>query len=790
MTIQLLTRQSMKQLFLLTIGSIFFISFSAHAQYSISGSIVDGESGDAVSYANVALYAEGEESVAKGAISDDQGNFVLNSVPEGSYRLAIRFVGYAPSITQDISLDQNLDLGVVEMAKKSTELDAVVVEGAEVKQPVETNLEGMTIRPEQNISNLGGSVLDVMRNTPSVSVGQDGGIALRGSGSTNILINGRNSAIANDLSQIPASAIKNIDIINNPNAKYDAAGTGGVVNIKLKQGQDLGTHGNAEFTLGSRMRTNASLRLSHQNERLNVYGSYNYRSFPSVATANSVRETFGENGTRLLQNRDVERKDFSHTANYGLDYYFGRNILTYEGVFEAEVEEDTETTTSRRFGANNELNLFTARDNLETEDNYTLDNSLIYERTFDDPGREFRTLISYSYRDEIETQTAANQSLEENGAPTEDPADRQRASTDELSQIGVFQTDYVHPFSEGNKLEAGLKATMRDLNTDFDFDDYDNDTQQWLDNADVSNHFLYQEQVFAAYAIYSHSFEKIDLSGGVRLEQTIIDTELRNTGEKNNQDYLDPFPSFSALYRFAEDQSFKFTYSRRIDRPGSWRLNPFRDIADTLNVRYGNPNLQPEYIQSLEFGHKVSFNKLDLTSTVFYRRTNGLVDYVVSVTDDGVSERRPENLTSGTTYGIELINTTELTPWWDINVSYSLFRSIIDGTNLDASYSNDALAWNAKLVSNFALPGKVDLQFTGNYEAPEAEAQGFDDARYYLDASIQRSFLEDRGRVSLSVRDIFNTYQFGSETRTEEFRQYFVYKRNSRIALLTLGYKF
>ena len=474
-----------------------------------------------------------------------------------------------------------------------------------------------------------------------------------------------------------------------------------------------------------------------------------------------------------------------------MDYYFNRSKLSYEGVFESEGEEDSEITTSERFDTDTgNRTLYNVRDNLETEDNYTLDNTLIYERVFDQEGREFRALASYSYRDEIERQDAATQSLDDDGTRSETPADRQRASTDELNRIGVFQADYTHPFANDNKLEAGVKTILRSLDTDFDFDDYNNDTQQWIDNTDVSNRFLYEEQVYAAYAIYSHKFERIDLSAGVRLEQTIVDTRLYNTGEENQQRYLDPFPSFSAQYHLGDEQSLKFTYSRRIDRPGSWALNPFRDIADTLNVRFGNPNLQPEYIQSLEFGHKIAFKKADLTSTLFYRRTDGLVDWVVNVTDNGVSERRPENLTSGTTYGIELINTTEFTPWWNVNASFSFFRNQIDGTNLDADFTNDALAWNAKLVSNFVLPAQLDLQFTGNYEAPEAEAQGFDDERYYVDVSLQRNFFGEKANVSLSVRDVFNTYQFGSSAETEEFRQYFTYKRDSRIALLTVGYKF
>jgi outer membrane receptor protein involved in Fe transport len=762
----------------------------AQSQYQVSGTVVD-KAGDAVPYANVALYVKGEKAVAQGATSNARGSFTLSAVPAGTYRLAIRFVGYAPYSVAALKLDQDLNLGTIEMSKQATELDAVVVEGAKVVRPIETNLEGMTIRPEQNISNVGGSVLDVLRNTPSVSVGQDGGLTLRGSSSTNVLINGRNSALSGDLSQIPASAIKNIDIINNPNAKYDAEGTGGVINIKLKKGGDQGTHGNVELTGGSRMRTNASARISHQKGRVSAYGGYSYRRWPSIADVDVKRETFGADGTLLLQDRAIKRDDFSHTANYGVDYYFNKSKLTYEGVFETEGEEDSEITTSERFdtGTNNRT-LYNVRDNVETEDNYTLDNSLIYERVFDEEGREFRALASYSYRDGIETQNAATQSLNDNSTRSEAPADRQRASTDELRRIGVAQVDYTHPFANNNKLEAGAKMILRGLNTDFDFDNYNNGTQQWQENPAVSNRFRYQEQVYAAYAIYSQKFEKIDLSAGVRLEQTLVDTKLYNADEENQQRYLNPFPSFSAQYHLDERQSLKLTYSRRIDRPGSWQLNPFRDIADTLNVRFGNPNLQPEYIQSLEFGHKISLEKIDLTSTLFYRRTNGLVDWVVNVTDNGVSERRPENLTSGTTYGIELINTTEFTPWWNVNVSYSLFRALIDGTNLDADFTNEALAWNAKLVSNFVLPGGVDLQFTGNYESPEAEAQGFDDARYYLDASVRRNFLGEKGSVSVSVRDVFDTYQFGSDAETERFRQYFTYKRDSRMVLVTVGYKF
>ncbi|MGB3588267.1 MAG: carboxypeptidase-like regulatory domain-containing protein, partial [Tunicatimonas sp.] len=368
------------------------------AQYQISGSIVDGKTGDPVPFANVALYPDDEESVLQGSTSNADGKFTLQDVPEGEYDLEIKFVGYRAYKMKDLQATQPIELGTIEMNPAVQELDEVVVEGKAVSKPVETTLEGMVIRPEQNLSNLGGSALDVLRNTPSVIVGQDGGITIRGSNSPNILINGRNSSIASDLAQLPASAIKNINIITNPNAKYDAEGTGGVINIQLKKGNQQGTHGKMELTLGNRYRVNASARINRQGEKTNVFGGYNYRRSPGLARSSVVRETFGDNPQTLRQERDIDRFEASHTINYGLDYYFPNSTLTYEGVMEIEGENDSEVTTSRLTNAEGEQLLYNVRDNTETEEDFAIDNALIYQRQYQRKGQDLRFSLSHSYR--------------------------------------------------------------------------------------------------------------------------------------------------------------------------------------------------------------------------------------------------------------------------------------------------------------------------------------------------------------------------------------------------------
>lgn len=769
---------------IIAVGVLISSLASAQDQYQISGSIVDGDTGEPVSFANVAIYSEDEESVQQGSISNVEGEFTLKNVPEGEYKLEIKFVGYRPYQVARLETNQDLKLGKIEMNPSVKQLDEVVVEGKEVSRPVETTLEGMTIRPEQNLSNLGGSALDVLRNTPSIIVGQDGSLTLRGSNSPNILINGRNSTLANSLDQLPASAIKSINIVTNPNAKYDAEGTGGVINIQLKKGSQQGTHGKMELTLGNRYRVNASARINHQSKRTNVFGGYNYRRSPGIGRSSVIRETFGEDPQTLRQERDIDRFEDSHTFNYGLDYYFPKSTLSYEGVVEVEDESDSEITTSRLTNSAGEQLLYNVRDNTETEDNFTIDNAFIYQRQYDRAGQDFRVSISHSYRDGNELQDATTTSLDD----AEIPISRQRALDDGRRHVAVGQLDYARPFDNQNKLEVGAKTIMRWSDTDFRFENFDQDTQEWINDPTVSNQFYYEEKVHAAYAIYNQSIGDWEFSAGSRLEYTRIDTELKTTGEENDQEYLNLFPSAKALYTLNDKNTFKFTYSRRIDRPSPWRLNPFPDIADTLNIRLGNPNLRPEFIQSLELGHKLTLPRTDLTSNLFYRHINGLVDWLVTVDENGVSTRRPSNLASGTTYGLELITTSQINEWWDINGSVSFFRALVDGTNLDEDFTNDAFVWNAKFTSSFALPADINMQIVGNYEAPEAEAQGFDDARYYADLSFQRKF--KKSQVSVSFRDIFNTYQFGSEALTDEFRQYFVYKRDSRRVFVTYSYSF
>ncbi|MFW5761683.1 MAG: TonB-dependent receptor domain-containing protein, partial [Cyclobacteriaceae bacterium] len=680
--------------------------------------------------------------------------------------------------------DRPLELGTVTLKSAPKQLQEVVIEQEKIRQPVTTDLEGLNIRPDQTLSNVGGSVLDVLRNTPSINVDQDGNVSIRGSSGTNILLDGRNSALTSDLEQIPASAVKSIKIVNNPNAKYDAEGAGGVINIQLKKGEDKGTNVKVEGSLGTRLRTNGSIRINHRGDLFNIYGGYNYRNMPGVGYRKVTRIDYVDNEF-LRQFADRERSDREHTMNFGGDYYFGKNKISYEGAVNFEEESDFESNQASLTNADSdELILSYVRQNTETEDNFSIDNALIYEYLFEKEDQEFRAYISHSFRDQLESQDI--RSFTGATFAGERPTGRERSTNDEFNTTAVIQADYVHPFANG-KLETGYKSTFRSLDNDFDYEVLNQTSDLWINQDTISNRFLYEEQVHALYAIYSTSLGKFDVALGTRVEQTLIDTKLFDTNEENEQNYLNFFPSFQSKYQLDQKNSFKFTYSRRIDRPNSWWLNPFPDVADSLTVRLGNSDLQPEFIHSLEFGHMINWENANITTNLFYRHVDGQVDYI-SRLQNGISFWQPTNLLTSQTYGLEIINTTTVTDWWSLNFGYSIFQIDVDGTNLDDDFSNNGLSWNAKFTTDFNLPFEIDLQLTGNYTAPEIEAQGRDLARYYLDVSLQRSFFDDKASFSVSFQDIFDTRNFRGENITREFRQEFTFKRESRIVMFNASW--
>ena len=763
----------------------FLSILTIHAQVNVRGQIVDQTNQQPLLYAQVALFKTDSEEAVNFTQSDEDGNFKLEA-EEGNYDLKVFLIGFETKKVENIEIRRDHNFGLITLNPESKSLDEVVVQSSSI--PIRTDVEGIVISPKQNLANIGGTVLDILRNTPSVSVSEDGTITLRGSSGINVLINGRNSSLTQNLDQIPASAIQQIKIINNPNARYDAEAEGGVIDIILRRGENMGTHGGAELTYGTRNRFNTGLRLNHTTAKYNVYAGYNYRDWKGAGERTIFREIFEENEI-LHQRTDNSQRRKNHSLNYGGDYYFGKNIISYQGVYDTGDDYENNILFSNMTDSQTDVELLEyVRRNIETESDDGYDNAIIYERTFEDKNREFKASVNNSYQNQYKIQNIAIFKNASEPLP-ENQNGQERAFTDEKRYITVFQADYIHPINEKVKLEMGLKSTIRKFDNDYKYYQFTESENDFVENLDISNHFLYKDQIHAAYFIYSRSSEKFDLLLGTRAEQTFVEGLLYNTNELNEQDYLNLFPSIQALYKLNDKHSVKLTYSRRIDRPTAWRLNPFPDITDSLSVRRGNPDLQPEMINSMEVGHMVNYEKASLTTNLFYRHVDGILDYITTV-ENGVSYIQPTNLKIGQFYGLEFIGLAEIAKWWDINGSISLFQSKMDGSNLGNEFVSKGFAWNSKITTDFKLPLDFNLQFVWDYESPEIEAQGRDFSRYSMDATLLKNFFENNFSLSVSVRDIFNTRNFGGYNRSRTFYQEFLAEWESRIVLFSANYNF
>jgi outer membrane receptor protein involved in Fe transport len=757
--------------------------FTAQAQTSeMTGKLIDSETSEPVSFAQVAVF-ESVESTQPIAYSDtnEQGVFTLK-VPSGEYLLKAFFIGYTDLVISQVRVTGSLNMGDLSFKRDNQNLEEVIVQTS--KLPVRSTLEGLIITPDNNLANVGGTLLDVLRNTPSVSVSDDGGVSLRGSSNTNILINGRNSSLTQNLDQLPASMIEEIKIINNPNARYDAEAEGGVIDIVLKKGIELGTHGGLEGTYGTRNRTNLGGRINHRGVMLNVYAGYNYRNWKSVGERTSTRNIFEDNET-LDQTTKSTDKDVSNNINFGADYFFGNNTLSYEGVFQFNETWNTNTLFAEQIRQGIDFDYVRRNNENETDDG--LDNALIFTHDFKEKGHQFIATASHSYRNQYKTQNIDIYNNTLDPSP-ENLTGRERAFTDEIRNITVIQADYIRPVEIG-KFEAGLKSTIREFDNDFIYQTFDENSQSFVTDSNVSNRFLYQDQIHAGYALFSGSKPKFEYGVGLRGEFTQVDTYLFNSEEDNQQRYFNLFPSIQGLYNLNESNGIKFTYSRRIDRPTAWRLNPFPNITDSLNVRRGNPNLIPEMINSFELGHLANFEKISLTTNLFYRKIDNQIDFI-TVVEDGISYSQPDNLNFAQLFGVEFIGTAELSDWYSMNGGLTLTAIEIDASNISEEFTNSGFNWNAKLNQDFKLPFGINFQVAANYESPEIQAQGESKAVYFIDSSIQKSFFENKGSLTLSVRDVFDTRRYAGNSLTNDFSQDSFSKQETRIVLLSARFNF
>ncbi len=760
----------------------------AWSQSSISGQIIDAETGNPLEYTTISLL-QNDSSLVTGGLSDMEGNFNIETKP-GQYLIRIQFVSYETKDLKEIQVGAgNTNLGKISLAPSTETLSEVLVEGK--KEQTVLELDKRVFNVGQDLSNSGRNASEILDNLPSVTVDVDGNVSLRGSNNVRIWVNGKPSGLvgigdSDGLRSLTGDMIERVEVVTNPSARYEAEGAGGIINIVLKKQQQAGLNGSFTGNIGNPANYGGSVNLNYRKSWMNVFVNYglNYRRSPGEG--NSFQR-FELPDRSYITRRDQSRVrgGISNNIRFGSDFIINEyNTITASALYRVSDENNTSDLWYRDYTLEDVLLERTLRTDDEAEDETNQEYELYYKRTFAQKNRDLSVTAQYRQGGETEKSNLTEYAGLEDLAPSL----YQRSLNSENEDQWLFQADYVHPiFSEG-KLEVGYRNTIRQIDNNYLVEEQE-ESGLWEPLPNFSNNFEYDENIYAGYLILSNKTGKWSYQGGVRVESTDITTHLIQTAEKNDKNYVNFFPSAFLTYTLTKASSLQASYSRRINRPDFRDLNPFFTFSDARNIRTGNPDLDPEYTDSYELGFLYNFGKGNIYSGGYYRFTDGETERISRVENDGITYSRPENMSTENSFGIEVNSNLDLLSWWSVNGNFNFYRAITEGEAYGIQLSRDTYTMSGRFTSKWNVPKLFEVQMSGFYRAPQETTQGRRKAFYSVDLGATKDVLNRKATVSLNVRDLFNTRKFRGVTYGENFYEESSFRWGVRQVTLSFTYR-
>ena len=766
----------------------------------ISGTVVDSDTERPIETATVALWSARDSSLVTGAVTDEAGRFDLEQLQGGRYYLTVSFIGYRSRTIDDINLSQTMrhaDLGKVGLGPDTAMLEEVRVEAE--RGFMETRIDRTVYNTKDQLVAVGGSATDVLRNIPSVEVDVDGKVSLRGSQNVAVLLNGRPAQMNGDmlasfLQGLPASSIERIEVIPNPSARYEPDGMSGILNIVLKQDTDLGLSGGLTAGLGTQDNYNASGFLAYGKGKLGLRANYGFRNGSRNMEGDRFNEyRFREPSTFLESNNLGEHNSLSHMLNTNLDYQLDRrhslSLSAMAGIRGADGDEFTDYSE-----LDDALVLTNRYERLADEegDDFNMDYALSFRRILDPTKHELTAEMRFERETEMEQENYLERVLVPQPAtsPTDLARELQNVDQDERSTETSFQVDYLRPLGEKGKIEAGYKGALRRLDSEFISESYDFGLGQYRPDVDLNNTFLFNEQVHAAYGILASEMGRLGFQAGLRVEQAMTTFDLRTTQESYDNDYFSLFPSAFLTYKLSEKNQIKANYSKRINRPRTYALNPFRDQDDPLFQRVGNPYLRPEYIHSIEAGFVRTSKATTFTLSPYFRRTVDMIHYYQFMDTTGVTTLTFQNFDTSDSWGAESIGTLRFGRRLNAYGSLNVYRIQTDGSNVESDLSNDAYGWSTRINASYQVRPGLDVQASFFYRSPINIENGRMDAFSMSDLAFRQQLFGERASLGLRVSDVFNTMGFSMSRATDQYRLEMDRRWDSRQLHLTFTYNF
>ncbi len=762
----------------------------------IKGQVKENASKAAMEYANVSVYSLPDSTLVSGTITNAEGIFEIKDLPAGKYYLVADFIGFDKRVVNNLEISEGkrkIDLGTILLEQSSVAVEEVAVTAE--KDLVQYKVDKKVVNVDKKLSAKGGTVVDALENTPSIQVDAEGNVSLRGSTNFTVLIDGKPTALSSNdaLKQIPASAVENVEIITNPSVKYDPDGTSGIINIIMKKDYKTGMNGMVNAAIGSNFQHNGDFNINYRTDKVNYFigGSYaDRRRYPRTEIYNETE--IGVDTTRFInQNADRTQNHLNYSLKGGLDIYLTPKttlILSGEyGYFGFDMDMPSETY--ERYNLASIPDTFRLEETgLKIGGNYVNANMTL-EQKFDEKGQhKLETSIIYSnwdgeVRSDVNTLFTDNQW--QNGVFSK----RSRTIQNDYQNDYRFKLDYTRPINEKTNLEAGYQSRFMVEDSKFRSEDFMVATQEWVDDDFYSTGFDFHRYIHSAYASIGSEIAGISVKVGLRGEYT--DREMKiSENEKYTLNRFDLFPSLHLSKKLKGDREIQASYSRRVNRPQEWNLNPYPIISTDYVSQSGNAELLPEFIDSYELNMMQRMKKGFVALEGYYRQTNNAFDRTLVL--DNESDKvliGIQNLNKNFAYGAELSTNLNLAKWFSVYASANVYSFNISGDNITEGIKTQNLNSDFVLNSNFTFLKSTRLQVTGFYNAPTLTSQGERSEMYGVNLALNRSFFKRKLDVSLRARDVLNTMKFKFNSKSEGINTNFTFDMDSPTFMLTVGYK-
>ena len=765
---------------------------------TVTGTVVEQSTGDPVPSATVALLAVPDSSLVTGAITNDDGSFRLEGIQNGSYVVRISFVGYESRVVSDVvisSSDPTAALGDVALAESTTELEGVDVSAERLYMQEEIDRTVYNVENQPITS--GGSATDALDQLPSVTIDFDGNISLRGNENVVIYLNGQPSPMTGEslvgfLNSLPADAIDRIEVIPNPSAAFEPEGMAGIINIVLAKDQDLGLGGGVSASANSQNEYRGSGNIRYGDGPWNLYVNGGVRYGRRESSGSEFRRYFGTFPTlppAVAQDEVSDHGGLSQYANTTIDYSLNdMSTISASGRVRRSNRDGEERRLYDELNEDDELigqyHRITDGENRETG----VDARLSFNRIVEPRVNELDVEASFDYETENDIERFIQQRGEIGGDG--EIVERQNVDEHEKEMELEMEANYKRPLGKGLNLEAGYEGEWEREDNELFSETFDTVTGEFEPDNNLSNTFKFDEMTHGVFGLLSGEMGKFGAKAGGRIERASTSLDVAAADSVFENYYFSYFPSVHFSYKPVTSHLLRASYSKRVDRPNTWQLNPIADFDDPTSRRIGNPELEPEYTHSFELGYTNLGNNYTLSLTPYYRYTVNAITWDERLTEEGVSITTYENFATRSSSGVEMTASVNPFDWLDVNGSFNAFQRVTDGSNVRTDLGSNAWGFRARLSGTAEIRSGLSLQFQQYYRSPIDVPNGHMESFNSTSIALRQTFWNERASVSLSARDVFDTMNFEMWRETDEFRQESLHDWGAQSIRLSLRYTF